>query len=557
MRSAAEAITQRGPDASGEYVGSGALLIHRRLSIIDPTSASDQPMTDVGGHRTIVFNGEIYNYRSLAPLARGDTRALLEAEQRGPEHLRGMFAYAVWDEGARELRLVRDPFGIKPLYFAQHGPRLYFGSSVVAVAAATGVTRINSQAVAQFLRYGSVWSEETLVSGIREVPPGSTITWRDGQIRCHAYWNLESTVLAGGAGPGLREALLDSVSAHMVADVPVGLFLSGGIDSTAVACAAKSAAQPPTAVTLALESSTHSELNAARATASLYGLPHQVVSSVGDVSTVLSALQSSDQPSIDGINTFLVSRALTALGLKVALSGLGADEIFGGYRQHKWMPILAAAARLSRRVPATVRSRTPARVRRLLAAHPSLEGVYAELRSIRPASQVARMCGRAPDPMPAPSDELPLHFKICELESRHYLRYTLLRDTDTFSMLNSLEVRVPFLDLYVLHAVSALSALTVVSRRKRLIVDALGDARLRKVSQAPKVGFSVPYLTWLESAAVRDRWDDLSAGPLASVVDLTAQSGTSAGPHHESAAARWSLIALDCWLREFHKVQSA
>ncbi|ENO81563.1 asparagine synthase (glutamine-hydrolyzing), partial [Thauera aminoaromatica] len=376
-----DTMIERGPDGAGVWTGDDGRigLGHRRLAILDLSAAGAQPMHSADGTLVVSFNGEIYNYPELrGELERAgvefrshsDTEVLLHLYRRhGPAmvgRLRGMFAFALWDARARSLLLARDPHGIKPLYYADDGRTLRFASQVSALLAGEGVdTRPEPAGAVGFLLWGSVPEPFTLYRGIRLLPAGSTLLVNEaaGAGAAVRYWSLSAAlqrsvqaaaaVPAGGEAAFMRERLLESVRAHLLSDVPVGAFLSAGLDSSTLVGLAREAS-PARLRTLTLtfddlQGTAHDECPAASLIARHLDVDHTcIVLSAGEQEDELDRFFAAmDQPTIDGINTWFVSRAAQQAGLKVALSGLGGDELLGGYATFAEHPRLRARAHAS------------------------------------------------------------------------------------------------------------------------------------------------------------------------------------------------------------------
>ncbi|HEX8430031.1 MAG TPA: asparagine synthase (glutamine-hydrolyzing) [Longimicrobium sp.] len=550
-------ILHRGPDGSalvrlrGADGGERGAFAHARLAIIDPTPAGDQPMTTADGRHTLVFNGEIYNHHALRDRLRAegesftsgsDTEVLLRGLVRHGvaflRELRGMFALALWDRDEECATLARDPFGIKPLYLAEAGG-LVFASEVRAILASGRVPRtLSPRAVASYLASGSVAEPLTVVEGIRSLPPGTAVrvSARGGVFvsEPEAY-----TVAAPRSSPErdparaaarVRAALRDSVEHHMVADVPVAFFLSGGIDSSAVvALAAEVATGPVDTFTVAFEERGFNEAGVAAAVARRFGTRHHEIPLTGGemLASLPAAFAAMDQPSMDGLNTYVVSRAVRATGLKVVLSGLGGDELFAGY------PSFARARRMAR-VP-----RWSAPLRRAAAfAASHLHGARAEKaalllgdedpalaaylasRSLFGARRARKLAGRAapPPPIPAPAG-LSLLGRVSWYESTGYMRDTLLRDSDVFSMAHGLELRVPFVDRAVAEAAASVDDGLKMARgsSKPLLVAAVADLLPREVWDRPKQGFTLPFAAWLRGELAGEVASGLDPARLARV----------------------------------------
>ncbi|HTL70351.1 MAG TPA: asparagine synthase (glutamine-hydrolyzing), partial [Candidatus Eisenbacteria bacterium] len=397
LRGVREAMAPRGPDGCGEWMSPDgrAGLAHRRLSIIDLTDRAAQPMANEDSSVVLSFNGEIYNYRELREGLAGrgarfrsdsDTEVLLrlylEKGEKMFSDLRGMFALAVWDGPRRRLLLARDPYGIKPLYYADDGWSVRAASQVRALLACGKVSRAPEPAGhAGFFLLGSVPEPFTLYQDIRQVPAGSYVTFSETGARAPVSYFSVASVFAGGRSPAgdenaaesARAAFADSVRAHLVADVEVGLFLSAGVDSGALlGLAAEAGPRAPRAVTLAFEEyrgTASDESPLAARTAAAYGAEHLVRTLAFEEfsSEMTRFLAAMDQPTIDGVNTYFVSRAAREAGLKVALSGVGADELLGGYPSFREVPRAVSWAGPAARVP-FVGAVSAAALRRLLPA---------------------------------------------------------------------------------------------------------------------------------------------------------------------------------------------
>jgi asparagine synthase (glutamine-hydrolysing) len=368
-----DAMAHRGPDGQGLWVAprGEAGLAHRRLAIIDTGSGGAQPMATPDGRYHVTFNGEIYNYRALRQSLQSagvslrtasDTEVLLHLYAahgaRMVDHLRGMYAFAIYDAVEQTLFLARDPFGIKPLYYADDGKRIVFASQVKALLMAGGIDRAPQPAGhVGFFVWGHVPDPFTLYRGIKALPAGSTLVVRrrgmEAPLRFFdpaselAHARSEGAVRdAGTAGERLHAALRDSVRHHLVADVPVGIFLSAGLDSATLGALASEASGAMHAVTLGFEEfrgTADDETALASLVAQRYGMAHDVrwVSRADFEQECKRILSMMDQPSIDGVNTYFVSRAAAESGMKVALSGLGGDELFAGYPSFHDVPLMA------------------------------------------------------------------------------------------------------------------------------------------------------------------------------------------------------------------------
>jgi asparagine synthase (glutamine-hydrolysing) len=542
-------MRRRGPDGEGQWLSEDlrAGLGHRRLSIIDLSDAGRQPMMDMEERFVITFNGEIYNYKEIRAelVERGaqfkshsDTETILELYRRdGPasfRRLRGMYAFAIWDRRDQSMVLARDPMGIKPLYTSDNGTSLYFASQVKALLTLPFPDRTPDPAGhVGFFLWGHVPEPFTLYKGISSFPAGHYQVIRSGHAEAPvSFASIRQIFLdAQTAAPMsdgerralLHDALLDSVAHHYVADVPVGVFLSAGRDSTAIAALSKEAiALPPHTYTLGFEEfrgSDKDEVPLAEAVASALGTQHQSEWIQGSLFSDAfdDILDVMDQPSVDGINTYFVSRSVAQAGLKVALSGLGGDEMFGGYPSFGQIPRTAAALK---HVP-----RSLGRQVRRLVSHGAarlgspkyagvfeyggtLAGAYLLRRSLFMPWELADHLDadlveegmRRLDPIRRAEQEIAgitdPYIAVMLLEMTHYMRAKLLRDSDWASMAHSLELRVPLVDWMLLEQLAPLLISAKRPRKGDLIAAPL-SALPRAVVDRPKTGFEVPVRDWL------------------------------------------------------------
>ena len=548
-------MASRGPDGSGAWYSSDRRvgLAHRRLSILDLSDAGAQPMASPDGRHVCVFNGEIYNFRELrAALERkghafrsqSDTEVLLrlyrEHGQRMVDHLRGMFAFAIWDADRQGLFIARDPFGIKPLYYADNGNTLRVASQVKALLAGGRVdTSPEPAGHVGFFLWGHVPTPFTLYRGIRGLPAGCS-QWidRSGPHPLRRFCHIPDELAAAEKSPPqrststsartglLRSALTDSVRHHLIADVPVGVFLSSGLDSTTLAALAAEQGGQLRTVTLGFEEfkGTHNdETHLAEQVARQLGAQHQTiwVTQADFTQRREGLLAAMDQPSCDGINSYFVSYAAAQAGLKVALSGLGGDEIFGGYPSFREIPravrvlqpfscpAMRPLGRGFRLLSAPILRRlTSPKYAGLLEYGGTWGGSYLLRRGMFMPWELPSILD--PDLVRQGWDDLqPLarldevaaavrspFLKVGALEMSFYMRSQLLRDTDWASMAHSVEVRTPLVDLQLLRDLAPLMAAPGPPTKlemARAPVRPLPDAILRR----PKTGFSIPVREWL------------------------------------------------------------
>ncbi len=531
----------RGPDGSGsaeiEFGEARLVLGHTRLSILDLSDGGRQPMQDPESGSWLAFNGEIYNFRELRAeleglgvrvASSGDSEVLLKALVRwgasALKKLEGMFAFAFWDGQVRELLLTRDGTGMKPLYY-RTGPRRFAFASEVKVLerAGLGPLRVDEEAVDSLLAYGAVTGPKTIFREIRELEPGHFLRVNaQGEVAKEEYWDLPGSIPPASAREDfdaatarVRERLEAAVDAHLVSDVPVGVFLSGGVDSSLLALlASKYAKKPITLLTVAFPEAEYSELPYARQIAE--GLPHhhEVVTLTAERLRELlpEALRAMDQPTVDGINTFVISRVGASLGLKVLLTGIGGDELFGGYSTFTKVPRLlryGAGLRPAAQVLSRMKRKSAIPWKKIADAGrlQNLAEAYLLQRSIRwrQAGRSDRSISRERSALSARLQksiaELVNDFqKIATLEVEFYMRNQLLRDADVFSMANSVELRVPFLDKKLMETALGISPKNHFEggRGKRITWRILRELAGEKNFPAPQDGIylSVAAMDW-------------------------------------------------------------
>lgn len=550
-----DAMIARGPDGAGLWLGAGDRvgLAHRRLSIIDLSNAGAQPMRDPATGNGIVFNGEIYNYLELKRAleaaghvfrSQSDTEVLLHLYAvHGVDmlkRLRGMYAFAIWNESTRSLFLARDPFGIKPLYYADDGRTFRFASQVRALLKGKVDARPEPAGHAGFFLWGSIPEPFTLYRGIRSLPAGHWMQVdRRGALLPVEHESVSSSLAVASTNllqvpraealAAVAAAVKDSVGAHLVADVPVGVFLSAGLDSTMIAGSAAAGAGLRT-VTLGFGEyvgTDNDEVPLAEETARALGAQHTTVR-VGrtdfqeERDKLLAAM---DQPSIDGVNTWFVARATAAQGLKVALSGLGGDELFGSYSSFRDVPRMAKLFSPLAGIPGLgvtirhvsaplLRHFTSPKYAGLLEYGGSLGGAYLLRRGLFMPWELpevldpdlAREGWRALETrarLQATTNWIEeSRLAVSALEMNWYMRHQLLRDADWAGMAHSLETRVPLADMTLLRRVAPILA-ACPGIPKRQVAAAVAPQLPPAVFNRPKTGFSVPVRNWLLGTTAR------------------------------------------------------
>ena len=533
----------RGPDGAGMWVAEDRYvgLAHRRLAIVDLSIAGAQPMASRDGHYRIVFNGEIYNFKELREELRqagavfesnSDTEVLVQlyAREGGAmcRRLRGMYALAIWDDIEKCLFMARDPFGIKPLYIHDDGRSLRLASQVKGLLAGGTIGRdADPEGERAYWIWGHVPEPRTLYRGIRALTPGTWVkVHRGGQRRTEVFESV-ANLIAGfdrlqspDGVPNdreitLRDVLLDSVRHHLIADVPVCVFLSSGIDSATLAALAAECGTALRTVTVGFEEyrgTASDETVLAEQVARRYGADHQTVW-IGrhEFEDSFDAfVDSMDQPTIDGLNTWLVARAASQLGHKVALSGLGGDEFFGGYpsfHQIPWIRRLSGpfaaipglGAIIRRAGVPLLRRFTSEKYAGLLEYGATWEGAYTLRRALRmPWETPGEEWTQELKPVPELEGLRHPDAIVSFLEATYYMRNQLLRDSDWAGMAHSLEVRVPLIDVHLTRHV-AMHRREGRSYSKRDLAAVARPPLPSEIVRRPKTGFTVPVREWMRT----------------------------------------------------------
>ena len=545
-----DAQAHRGPDDAGAWLDERGRvgLAHRRLSIIDLSPSGHQPMSTPDGRLHLVFNGEIYNHRQLRQTLEGnghrflstsDTEVLLHAYRQWGEgmltRLRGMFAFALFDREADSILLARDPLGIKPLYLAEFDDYVVFSSEIQPIRRTFGTGGTDLEALVSYLHWGSIAAPRTLYRKVRSLQAGHRAWVRSGRLQASAPYYLlreeiqesPNTMSEGEAQERIRAALLDSVSSHMVADVEVGSFLSGGVDSVSLLnLMSEVLPQPVSTVNLAFDVEALNEGDLAEDAANSLGANHRrVEAGIEEVrETLFDAALALDQPSNDGINVNLVSNAARSAGLKVAVSGVGGDELFGGYATFADLQRVQAVHRRLSSLPGSQGLRKLGayglnrfgdrprlhRFRRALQYGDSLGGAYFAVRGIFSPNEARELLDpdlRAVCDAIDPAEELeerirpgevPVEHQMAYMETQQYLQMQLLRDADAMSMSHSLEVRTPLVDHVLFRELFSIPAhLRQAGPAKRRLRESTRPALPERFWNRPKMGFTLPMDDWL------------------------------------------------------------
>ena len=624
----AAAMRHRGPDGEGLLANDprapGLALAMRRLSIID-LPGGHQPIWNEARDVCVIFNGELYNYRELRErltrlghrfATQSDTEVLVHGwEEWGEEclsELRGMFAFAIADfrkhyTSGPVLFLARDPLGIKPLYYTQTAEGFAFASEVGALmTGGLAPKQLSQDALTSFLLFGSVSEPVTMYESVFSLPPGHRVLLyipdRRRLPRPHPWWDPRRSPAAkdtrrprnfAAAATALGPLLEDSVRAHLTADVPVGLFLSSGLDSSAIAALAAREHRGIESFTLAFPRTPYDESALTRMVAERCGTQHTEVPLDGEAipARLDEALAALDQPTMDGINTYFVSWAARQVGLKVALSGLGGDELFAGYSTFADTRKLARLTSAAKVVPSALRGGTSGILRSLFAARRSPDAAmkasaawqnpqrlphpYYFARTLFPPGEIERLIEPRFRPSTLAPDGYTLeptwlgwlqlladearHMEavaaVSWLELRTYMASTLLRDTDAVSMAQSLEVRVPLLDTPLVEFVTALpdEARRKPGVQKALLVEALGDLLPAQIRSQTKRTFTLPWEQWLRGPLKTRIEESLAsvAPPLAAFLKPGGvQSVWRSFLNGRTSWSRpWALFVLNEWSR--------
>ena len=541
VRRMAASMRHRGPDGQGVYVSptGRCVLGHCRLSILDLSDSAAQPMLSADRSHALVYNGECYNFQEIRNefhkcgetfLSSGDTEVILKLLVRegnsALSKINGMFALALWDDRNQELVLARDRYGQKPLYVFRSGKLTLFASEVRSLLASGLVPRkADPDAIRGYLAYGAVQEPYSIVSGVSILRPGSYMTLQvDGKGKTDCYWECPSNGKAV-APDELREKFCSAVKRHLVSDVPLGLFLSGGIDSSAVTAAATRSANAEikTLSVVFPDQPSQSEAKYASQMASLSGTEHCEIPITGQdlLGLLPNALDAMDQPTGDAINTYIVSRAASQAGLTVALSGLGSDELFGGYPSFSDVPKMLRIRRLLGWCNGCganllqhfgLFSIKLSKMMEMLDAPADIVNSYLVRRRVFSSRQIKRIApGLAGEGWDHGLNEnymsqlhsmvksLEIHDAVGLLEMQAYMGQMLLRDSDVMGMAHSLEIRLPFLDTDFSSFVLGLAPETRIPRRqpKWLFTEAMGEWLPREISGRDKWGFTLPFKNWM------------------------------------------------------------
>lgn len=602
--------THRGPDGVGYEIvettkGNPVCLGNRRLAVLDLSDHGHQPMINPDTGDIIIYNGEIYNFGDLkvsletlgfAFRSSSDTEVLLRAYQQWGlnflDKIKGMFAFAIWDPKTQGLLLARDQLGIKPLYYSSLNDQGFVFASEVRAVLASGLVpqKMDTRSLASYLAYGAVQEPFTMISGISSLPPGTRIEVDpSGKVtRQSIYWeiphpcNQTSIISSSQLLEEGSSIFQEAVRRHMTSDVPLGVFLSSGLDSTAVLALARKVSPEVRAFTVSFPQDPASdELSLASETARRLHVDQYkcYVNETEGLKWAQEALQAMDQPSLDGLNTYIVSKAVRAQGIVVALSGQGGDEIFGGYSSSRMVPNWYSMSKALSFLPpswraalarvATIGRGTVARDKAIDLANtePDLASLYFQYRRLISERGMASLGlsyaelaltqsyhSRELDPSRTlVSGDHPASIRL--LETTFYLGNTLLRDGDVFGMANSVEIRVPFLDRDLVEWACRLPSEVFLASGKSnkpllraMFASYYNTAQLKMA----KSGFTPPLYNWLHGHFREMAEDSLATLKTAGFLTPGGIDRIWAAYLHNPQSAAWSrvwaLVTLSFWI---------
>ena len=541
-----DSMHHRGPNSEGIWSQENVFLGHRRLSIIDTSDSSNQPFLSSCGRYVMVYNGEIYNYSQIKSQlqnkynfeTKSDTEVLMYAfiewREKSLKYLNGMFAFAIWDKKEKSLFVARDRMGIKPLYYYKDSQNFIFGSEVTALLNSDCIPReLNTFALNEYFQYQTVAAPSTLVKNIHQLMPGNYAWFKNNNLESTEYWSLFKNNMhdvnpnesLNNVKKSIKEMIFESVEKRTISDVPLGAFLSGGIDSSAIIGVMSGLGlRDINALTVSFEDSKFDESNFAKIVAKKYNVNHEIIkiSPKSILKDFESILNSFDLPSGDGINSYVVSRAVKNHGITVALSGLGGDELFCGYNSfktlpgilnHQWLNILPTHLRLifSNLLKYSGKKRVVKFSELLSEDRIDVENTYKYFRQTCSKSELLKLIPGNTNIMSNASklisqnsvdfNQFNLLSQISIAEIVSYSQPLLLRDADQTSMKNSLEVRVPFFDHNLVeYMISLPDNFKNTNYPKQLLVESLGNIIPDEIVQRKKMGFTFPWDIWFRTS---------------------------------------------------------
>ena len=603
VNSMVHALKHRGPDSQNSWNDEKVYLGHARLSIIDLSESSNQPLHSSDNRYVIVYNGELYNYQELKlELQRvsfgskdqayffktnSDTEVIIAAYQRWAEEclnkFNGMYAFALYDKVEKSLFIARDRMGIKPLYYSFANGKLVFASEIRSLLASGFVKRkLNREVINEYFLYQTVHAPNTIIDGVKMLMPGTFMTLKNDELKFYRYWNAQDYARVNNdldykaTCNKTQDLLFQSVERRLVADVPFGAFLSGGIDSSAVVgIMSKLCARKVETFNVSFDESEFSEAVYARRIAELFNTQHHEIKLKPSdfLNELPQALKATDHPSGDGPNTYVVSKATKNAGVTMSLSGLGGDELFAGYDVFKRMVDVDRKSYFNlfpswmRGVPASVlkaKSKSVAgdKMHEALTQDKfNIASVYPLTRKSFSKTQEKALLGKNASPLQNIIKELnkPINGKLLShvslLEMQTYMQNVLLRDTDQMSMAVALEVRVPFLDYKLVEFIlSVKDEYKYPSTPKKLLIDSLKGLLPDDIINRPKMGFTLPWATWMRN--------DLKSFCEANILSLSKRDFVNEkallnlwksflnNDKRVTWSRIWHLVVLENWLTE-------
>jgi len=534
-------LSYRGPDDMGLWRNNWVCLGNRRLSIIGLAKTGHQPMSNEDGTLWITFNGEIYNFKALKEelekkghkfKSKTDTEVVIhlyeEHKERCVDFLRGMFSFGIWDTKRKRLFIARDRLGIKPLFYFHKNDKFIFSSELKAIMA-TGIPekKIETKAIHDYFRLGSVCAPYSMIKNVFQLLPAHYLIFENNELIIKRYWKLDLTNVPNEHKTekeyisDINSILNEVVKIRLISDVPLGVFLSGGIDSSALTALASKHTASLKTFSVIFKEEQYDERQFSDKMASEFATEHkQIMLHESDILEELPKIfKAMDQPSIDGFNTFIISKAAKKAGLKVALSGLGSDELFAGYSLFRLLPKMHNALAVTKHFPDGVKNsffnflKQFAGTRRSLKLFysifkcNSLHDLYLLQRTVFLPYEICRIVPVADKQVAQSTIEFrkeapdPIN-QLSFLDLNGYLQNTLLQDTDKMSMANSLEVRVPFLDHTLVEEMFKIPGCHKTGKDypKRLLIKSVGNILPKEIYNRPKMGFVFPFEKWLKGA---------------------------------------------------------
>lgn len=535
VREMNQLIQHRGPDAEGYYIEEGIALGHRRLSIIDLSAGANQPFEDAQQRYVIVFNGEIYNYLEVKQelnypwTTQSDTEVILAAYSAwGADclsRLNGMFAFAIWDKEKQEMFIARDRLGVKPLYYCQNEKGFAFSSEIRSLLASQlSEAKINQEVLSEYLQFLTVSTPNTLVKNIFQLCPGHFATLKDGVLSQHQYWNIAQSAMKQELSyaetvQSTHAHFMQAVKSRMVADVKVGAFLSGGIDSSAVVAAmSELSPEPVQTFSIVFNEKEYDESEYSNRIAEKFNCKHHAFLLKPDSlhQYLEPFFKSMDNPSVDGINTYIISKLVAETGIKVVLTGIGGDELFAGYVSfERWksfqkfafffqLPLLRP---LSHALVQLKKTRATLKLNDMFKGQDvQLAAFYANSRRVFYDDEIQKLIAKPQQTKKSWIDlnknyNLPVLSQYSVAELSHYTLDVLMKDTDQMSMAWALEVREPFFDYKMIEFLLGVPDHYKFKKGfpKHLLVEAMGDLLPSEIVHRKKKGFTFPWDYWLRN----------------------------------------------------------